>query len=506
MALDLPPPATPQPAPLAEVQRGDSTGTLTYAAYTLHVGGDRLLSNTALQAAVEGAPTLSDAVRNLARAHTLAGYPAARISYALSGADLYLHVSAGAVAKVEAPENLAPYFSGIEQAQPLTVNEFETRRVLADLHAERTGVSATSAFEDETLRITPVESGLETFRLNAEVGNPGNRFSGRWFVDASGRVTDRHADEFRVQVRKSLNGLNSDPFSEDYQEGQIGISRVTPWGVLGGGLRVLDYRFDLSSLGIEEVERFDGSEIVGEISLFKPLWADYQTRLTGYAKLDRTRSRADPLEASEDVVPFYELYNSAELGGIYARTRPFFGGRLESELSLSARIGLADEALQHSFAQGDYQLARMSFNNRYHWGDTNRLSLELSAQWTEDTLPLQSQWVLGGWGNLTAFLPGSVSGDRGALGRIQAERRFTVWDTPLTARVFAETAFSEYSEEIEFTTIQATDAGVSLEAKLNNWCTLSLAFAEPLSGNELAELIEDVVDANLYGKLAFNFQ
>jgi hemolysin activation/secretion protein len=42
-----------------------------------------------------------------------------------------------------------------------------------------------------------------------------------------------------------------------------------------------------------------------------------------------------------------------------------------------------------------------------------KFGLSLSAQWTNDILPHSRQLVAGGFGNLTAWLPGIASGDRG---------------------------------------------------------------------------------------------
>src|SRR5262249_47236962 len=107
MSVELPPPATPQQGTVEQLQTQATGGiTVTSQSYQLHVAAGNILDEATVQNAVGLADNLSNAVRNIGAAAYLAGYPAAQVTYALSGQDLYVLVVPGKISGIRANEAL----------------------------------------------------------------------------------------------------------------------------------------------------------------------------------------------------------------------------------------------------------------------------------------------------------------------------------------------------------------------------------------------------------------
>src|SRR5438128_1358452 len=104
MAVALPPPLTPALGKLEELHaHAGSEMIISFGPIRMHVFGSAVLSHDQVQAAAARATNLSDAVRALGLAYYRAGYPAAQLTYALSGQDLYILVTLGRVSSVTGP-------------------------------------------------------------------------------------------------------------------------------------------------------------------------------------------------------------------------------------------------------------------------------------------------------------------------------------------------------------------------------------------------------------------
>jgi hemolysin activation/secretion protein len=111
--------------------------------------------------------------------------------------------------------------------------------------------------------------------------------------------------------------------------------------------------------------------------------------------------------------------------------------------------------------------------------------LDLGAQATPDTVPSYEQWVLGGWSSLSAWLPGTLVGDRGYMGRFSLQApNWKVGDAlKLRAGLFAEYAAARYTYvPTGSPTWQGlSDAGASLTLDLPHPGAHALfAYAHPL--------------------------
>ncbi|HEX4872817.1 MAG TPA: ShlB/FhaC/HecB family hemolysin secretion/activation protein [Nevskiaceae bacterium] len=525
MGVQLPPPVVPQQGEITEIQQaGDAVLTLQFQQVRIHLHGATGVPADELEAAVAGADTLSNAVRAIARAYYVAGYPGATVHYALAGEDLHVKVSLAGVSQVVAEAPLAAYFNDLADGQPLTAARLERRRTLASLHADRAGLNAQPLLQ-------PVEDGLElrldpdpnsptAMAVRTELGNPGNRFVGRHFLDLDLRAGFGTGDEARASWRKALTGLNDPGDAEDYDEQTVGLSRVTPFGLFGLGGRNVDYTQPDLSVVTETGETLtfavNGDIQQAELFGFWPLHTDFVQRSTLSAKVDFTHKQLSIGRGGGALTGAKvqdQEYGSAELAAGYARAGVFLGRRLDLEAALAVRSGLGDDRSEDLLTRADlgYLLVRPSLRLRLALATSISSELLLTGQLSEDRLPEQNQWVIGGVGNAQAYLPGVAVGDQGALARLQVDYQLGEFaGVTLRPRVFAEFAMAEYAEpEATFgepgERQELSDAGVELGLAWGPHLEAAISAAESLSEKGIPEAALNAADANYFFRLTARF-
>jgi hypothetical protein len=524
MAIDFPPPLPPQQGELQQLQQNPEATAISFKEYRIHWLGAKPLSDSQMQHAVDNKDTLSDAVRGLAAALYAAGYPASRLSYALSGQDLYVLATIGKVSTVAMDPPIAPYFRGLAGADPLTDDALERRRVLASIHADRAGIAATPSFAPG-VSVVPVSDGSSATpsaplssdytmslmpnpgeapdqdRFRLEFGNPGNRFVGRYFADLDVRAGTGDGDEFRSFSRFGIHGLNTssddDSRSGTYGEQNLGWNRVTPFGIFGIGGRYAYYGLQESPIVPMPVTGLIRS---GEAYWLFPLFANINSRTTITAKVDRIGKTTDLRD--EDLKVQQELYNSVELGASYISSFNFLGHHWDFEGGLSGRKGLGAESAPLTTADQSYFLLRPGLRLKYFLTDRYSLGLEASGQYSDATVPEQQQWVLGGLGNLSAYLPGVAVGDKGYLVRAQGEAgAFPVYHgSEIRPRVFVEYGATRYND-LGGGLPRTADAGVELGLKFLPWLSGSVAYARSFVYKDIPESVRDATDARVYFRL-----
>ncbi len=140
------------------------------------------------------------------------------------------------------------------------------------------------------------------------------------------------------------------------------------------------------------------------------------------------------------------------------------------------------------------------------------MGVSLSGQVADITdaqrLPSQQQWVLGGYGNLTAWYPGVVSGDSGYLARVfAAAPTWNFWEMSLTPTIYAEAGGSRTSyiypgvPNSQF----LSDYGVGLSGTAFRRGTLNLGYAWPWRTRDVGPEIVDGSRARLFFNAALSF-
>ena len=510
MPIDFPPPPQPLQGDVATLQAeaGQGEVTVPVAGYTLHVHAPGVLGEEQIRAATEGLDDLSNAVRALAAAAQRAGTIAPKTLYVRSGNEVYVSLYAGTIGTVNAPAQLMPYFEGLGGGKEVELGDFERRRLFASVHASRMGAGYTPIFSEGEgntydLTLKPGTDVVDPGSVRVNLSNAGNRFTGREFLDLDARRGTDSGDEYSVLARTaaSVLRLDDDEPGSDYHEYALGWSRVAPWGLVGANLRYLDYR--LLSGGT----RFNGELLIGDIGYTGVLSSTLVSRLTVQGKVDYIQRKLE--QDADGLLRQEEPYPSLELGAAYSRTLRVFSQGWLALASFSARKGFGDGDPRLTLADLDYWLVRPSVSLRWQqlpWS----AELQAAGQYSSVTVPEQQQWVLGGIGNLHAYVPGVVVGDRGALVRAVGERGlFDTQNWSLKLRGFVEYGASQYSEDVPGRPsgdLQSlADAGAELVAGYKPFLELALTAAAPIYDDGVNKAARDDARSDFFFRITAKF-
>jgi hypothetical protein len=519
MAIDYPPPAEPQQGDAQQIQQaGAALGTYTYKDTQIHLVGDRVAGDGAIKRALNGAASLSDAVRAIGELYHAAGYPAAHLSYALVGQDLYVLATLGGVSRVDVQPGLQPFFNGLAGDQPLTDTELEPRRILASIYADRTGISATPQFDPDSQSTAPgqvmsmrdvgakperSEYKAELTQIKVDFGNPGNRYVGRYFADIDAHSSDYQGDEVHTTTRFGVHGINSGDNNGTYFEEDANWNRVTRWGVGGIDGRYVGYDANANAL---QPTGINGRLYTVESYWLSPVYADINSHLSLMGKVDHTDKVAN-LDGLDGPQIQEEIYNSVELAAIYARVFDLLLP-IDLDAGIAARKGLSGG---NPITPVDlrYFLFRPTARLLFHLTDRYTISAEGLAQFSNDSTPEQQQWVLGGVGNVTAYLPGVAIGDRGYVLRTQAGAGDYNYNSfSISPKLFVEYGKASFVNPAASASAALTgqhptfaDVGGEIGVKFTSWLSGAIDGAWAFKHSDVSTYQLDKSDARVFFRL-----
>ena len=512
MPIALPAPSTPELGS-AETIRGQGSAYVSAAFQQnqVHVIGPDVVSKGTLEGAISGAENLSDVVRRIQGAYYLAGYPAVRVVYALAEPDLYVQVTLGKVTKVEAPDRYLPYFDQLAGADPLTDEQLEPGRTFASLHADRAGQSAVPTYvpdgDGAILRIEPNDNGPGRSSMGLGFGNPGNRFVGRHFIDWFAKHSFTTGDELRATGRYGMNGMDREDGARGYGDFSVGWGKVTPWGLLALQGRFTGYQVEAQAIGLPDPLKLTGN--IGEVELGWSglLHSSFYSRWGVSAKVDYTRKILE-FASSEDDIQQQE-YGSVEAATQYSQVVRPMDLPIELSAGVAVRSGLGDNKTDQGRVQADlgYLLFKPTVGVSVRFGEYATIRTAVIAQITDDTVPEQQQWVMGGVGNIEAYLPGVASGDSGGLARVQWETDSqSLMGIGVVPRLFVEYGFAKFENGTgdEGDKQRLADGGASL-AFTRGPFEASVSYAESIQEKKIAKDVLHDSDANAFFRVAMKF-
>lgn len=454
-AMTALPPALPDAAPAsATVLAAPTNGApLSIASHGFRytVRGNSLLAPTQVQAALESGATPEAAIGALKHAYADRGYFLVAVVAAVQGQDVRVEVTQGRLAHVEGPADLAAYFTGLLGQDTVRNPEVVRRSLLAQSYAATNGEQPRVSFEPAA------EPGASTLRVAATplpdsapasgsltVGNLGNRYAGHDLAQLQGQL--QH-DGYVLQAShtRALTGIDQDSRGAYYSSTGVNLSKVTPagWFQLDGS--TTHYRLGVAFAPLDP----GGSVKVFGASATQLLFADDNRRWTLAEGLHRIHDRQTVFDGAYALRD--QRYDVFDLTTQASWRLPGLGGRNVS-LSASGGIKLGGVGGAQGFYRGigepreHFRIysARAGVDQSLAHGFSAQF--DLSGQATPDTLPSYEQWVLGGWSSLSAWLPGTLVGDRGYLARLtlQAPTWQPVDAVKLHAGVFAEYAAARY--------------------------------------------------------------
>lgn len=518
MAIDLPPPAAPQQSAIEALRQATEQQSMLvrWQQYTVHLAGTDAVDEDLLKDAVRGADTLSNVLRRIKTVYYRAGFLAAQVQYALDGADLFVLTTPGNLSSVELPAPYLSYFEGLVFQGELTDDKLEPARTLASVHADRRGESLQLLLEPgdggSTLSSDEPRKLLPTYKLGADFGNTGNRFAGRHLASYFAQKSFATGDEFRLDGRHALTGLErSDSPSRGYDEGSASWSHVMPMGIVGARGRYIEYKQELDfNIGLGPTTHFTGKIQQYELSWAYPLAAAFNRRWYLSSKLDYNKKTYEVSQLNADIQR--QEYGSVEVGSNYEHVLNMQTRPINLYLNLAVRSGLGDDQTDNPLKAADfgYLLFRPSIQVSSLIGDYTNAGVKLIAQLSEDTVPEQQQWVVGGVNNVEAFLPGIAAGDSGGVAQLFVSQTLEWGGTTLIPRVYAEYGYAELANPntalAQSGAVQALmDVGISVEAQLQKNLQLRLSYAESFDEKNISVPQQRAADANMFFSVTLTF-
>lgn len=510
MPIEFPPPPMPLQGELSTLQAdaGEGAVVVLIGVYRLLVHAPNVLDAQQIKTITRDLEDLSGAIRALTAAAQRNGVLAPRALYARSGGDIYVSIRAGRISSVEAPQPLAPYFDDLPEGQPVSLGAFEKRRLLASIHASRRGESYSPQWlagegDDYRLKLKRGADDINQGSVRVNLSNTGNRFTGREFLDLEGRRGTADGGEFSILARTAAMVLRLDDVEpgSDYHETQLGYSRVNRLGLFSLSARYLDYRQQVQNVA------FNGELWTADLSYTTVLRSSVTSRVTVQGRADYIHKQ---LELDSDGQQLQkEPYASLETGVAWSHSFHFLSNSWLSLATLSMRKGLGDlGSSANTRVDLDYWLARPGFSLRSQ-GTALTGELQLALQYTDTILPEQQQWIVGGVGNLQAYVPGVAIGDRGVLLRAVAEYKPVTYALfSVKPRAFVEFAAAEYAETgngVPNGVQSLSDVGAELVMGFGPYLETALTAALPLSDRGVPRQLRDDARADFFFRFTAKF-
>ena len=489
MAIDLPPPATPQQSPPAElVAQAGGAIVIPYRKWRIHLFGPAVQSGAVgaqrLSEDVSKADSLSDAVRTIGYLYYVSGYPAELTSYALADAqNLYVRVVPGRVSEIHAPPRYQSYLSQLSSQSPLSDSALERARALADVLAARSGEKYTPSFHatgPDTVDLDlgqPAPGDRQTL-LRGDFSNYGTRYSGPYLADANLRHSFASGDELIVSGVTSVRFLGlGGSHSEPYHEGDLQWSRITPLGLFSLDGRYADFAQDDQGLHLS------GTLGTGSVSWLYTAYADFSQRVNILSKLDRSHEGLQD-ENQPGAGSLSELYNSAELSGSYIWRTQREG--MESAVSFGGalRKGLGSHSPGSLSNQG-YLVWRPALSAQHDLTAHISVLGDASFQFGGSAVPQLEQFVIGGPANAHAYESGVGVGDRGMALRIgtqwKADADSLLEHYGIRPRLFVEygsTSRAATAAQAAGGSVAVADVGLESGVRFTSWLLGSFSVAQ----------------------------
>ena len=504
MAIYLPPAIPPQQADVQMMQQAAAAGsTYTVGSYQARVSGNTLLTAEQMQEAIGSATNPSEAVLQLAAAYGREGHMMVTLFYALDGQTLYIQVNEGYLDKLVAPEALVPFFEGFVGQKNLTRTQLDRKLVLADIKATRAGQDVAVTYQvngSDPQKVTMIFTATpredhDPLKISLEVGNPGNRFLGRYFAQLAARYQTREGAEYVTAWQTALTSIGNPRGGKDYNQYQFNLNHPTPLGLYG---------FDISHTGYtQEVMGFDFDGEIIDVGLTgqQLVWSDEVSRITLNERLEHIESEIE--DTSTGVKVQDEPHSSAEIGVNYTRDMHTDTRRARLGAGIAVKTGVSNDegTLDQDGPEviggrrtAEYVALKPNATYAMSIFTDSILSFDALGQITEDQVPEQQQWVLGGMGSMSAYLPGVLEGDTGYYARAKLEfASRPVWRVQIVPTLFVEAGGARFEQvsgdDADLRSI--VDAGFRLAIRLGEHLTIEGVAAKSLSDRNLDDAFLD---------------
>jgi hemolysin activation/secretion protein len=495
MPAFAPPPAIPPIVEIAPPRYGAIPLAVDSHGYRYIVTGNTLLPPELLETALIAAPTPKDALGAVQEAYHRRGYNLVAITGEVNGKTVHVTVFQGTITELKIPDGLGWFFPGLEGRNDLRSNELVKDQVLAGAYAARSGqqvnvnVSPAANPAGTALTITtPPIPDYQPVTGTLTFGNYGNRFTGGYQAGGNVVANLTHGLQLTTSYVQGLPWLEERSRGSFYAQPGAGISAVTPYGIYGFSAIGTHFREGNATAPLFPVGNilnysWNGTQL---------LYADTATRLSTTEALNRTTFTETVLEDTFTLLQ--QRYNWVALGGNYSTTLTLGGqpGNLTAATTVNLGISQPSGTLFDGIPgvpTPHFRYTTVSAGYQQHLPRGFELNLSAQSQWAFNTLPVEQQWTLGGFGNLSAWTPAVTVGDSGYLARLELT-------APTPMRFHSEARFGMFVETggaTSTTTPQGapywqtlSDIGVSLRLTLPYQMNVTAMAALPIANSGFA--------------------
>ncbi len=546
MAIDLPP-ALPPTLTAAEQISPFSAATAPYTRklgdYEIRVTGDHYLTSDELNSLFAVAKTPSQLILLINAATYNKGNLLVRTLYSSPQKGvIFVHAVQARVGEIKGSEVMQRHFGDLTGDFDLTRGEFSTREVLAEIHSERSGI-------DYSISYSPSASMANSYDLNfnaaarddhdatdliLQLGNQGSRFAGRYFADLGFKHDFSGGAQISGAYQGAITEWGESRDGEDYHSIQLKLDKAFSFGLYGIEARHSEYVRDMgaidvtttaclfpigilpcipttssTSMDVELDAETDQVALTGS----QVLSSDNDHRFTLSQRLDYTDSLID---SNIGQVVQDERYATLELGATYHKAKQHGENLLNWKLGATVKGGLggdkgtlgtdsSSEGVAVGKRTADFLVLKPKAEVTYSLSDNSNVRLGFNGQMSDEQLPQQQQWVLGGIDRLSAYLPGVLVGDTGYHVDLSYNHRWNFGSFTLAGGVFAEYGSAQY--ENASGTVGAVDLGsdssiadAGIRATLTAWDWLEVraVVAESISENNLDEELLERAESDFF--------
>lgn len=519
MTPDLPPPPPEAAPPAAIIVAAPQMRPIVVTShdFTYSVTGNSLLPEDVVIASLESGTDPRSALDALHKAYVGAGYFLATLVANVADKEVAIKVVQGRISDLNASPEVGRFFESVRNRDDVNRTDLIREAAMADAYAQRQGVRAQIKFEPGTeyggsklsVTETPIET-AKSWNAVAAFNNYGNRYSSRYVAQATGALRPGGGLELTAGYVQGIPGLSQESKGSTFNSGTFGMSLVTPLGVYSFSHNQTRYQYG------EIVSLFhpEGDVSTTTLSGIQLLYADETTRVGLNESLAHYHNQ---VLINGDFPLNDQDFDAVSIGANFNKGYSIAGlpGSVAATLTLSKGVstrGGSFTSVQPGSSTPRYGLAQASLSLTQGLPKGFGLGLSVSGQATDITqyerLPSQAQWVMGGYGNLTAWYPGVVSGDSGYLTRLVASSPpINFWEMSLTPTIFAEAGSSRTSYKYPNVpnSYFMSDYGVGLTGTAFRRGTVNLAYAWPWRTRDVGPQVVDGSRAGLFFNVAMSF-
>lgn len=468
--------------------------------YRYTVMGNTLLRPAYIEKLLLTVKDPQEAITKLSAAYRRAGYFLTAVTASINGKDVALSVIEGEITQKSIPDGLRWFYGGIDHRQSINYDSILRRTLNAESYAARNGQRLQIGFSPAlepggsalNVQTAPIPNYLPVSG-NLIFGNYGSRYASRYMAGMNLNLHPGKGIQISGNFTQGLTGLTASTSGSQFYSGGVGVSTITPWGTYGFNTQWTRYRLGiygaLDNVGTVHTYAFTGNQL---------LYATDRSRFSANESLTHVANVISYLGGA--FVLTDQKYDYYSLGLTYSRGYNLLGQAGSATLNATYNQGISGR--RGSFATYDqsgnptprfhYVNAGLTVQQSLPLGFSTQISA--SGQWSPNTLPQQQQWVLGGFGSLSAWYPGILVGDSGYQGRINVQ-------TPSLNRLGLSTSASLFFETGGVTNAvlypgtppwqSLSDVGIGINISTHFGTTISAVAALPVASSAVSSAVRE---------------